>query len=96
MELRLRSGGAAAILGALVGLDADAECTQTDLAEMADVPLKTLYVHDWLDEMVELGVLVDAGETEDGESCYSPAADSEVLDAARAFEDAFATATQDE
>lgn len=85
--------GAAEVFSALLALDADAERTKTELAEDADVALKTLYVNDWLSELVDLGVLSEAGENDDGEQCYRLVEDSDLLVAARQFEDAYQTAS---
>ncbi|MFB6183373.1 MAG: hypothetical protein ABEI96_02355 [Haloarculaceae archaeon] len=51
------------VFAALLRLDVEDTYTMTELAESADVPMKTLYVDDWLDDLCDLGVLatVDSG-----------------------------------
>lgn len=80
---------AAALIGTLVGLGANEEFTRSEVADAADVPLKTLYLADTLEEFVDAGLLerVDDG---DGEASFVLDADSDTLDAARAFDRAVA------
>jgi hypothetical protein len=85
--------GAAEVFGALLALEPDAERTKTELAEDAGVALKTLYVNDWLSELVDLGVLAETGENDDGETCYRVVEDSDLLVAARRFDEAYRTAS---
>ncbi|MHB9286690.1 hypothetical protein ACKVMT_06575 [Halobacteriales archaeon Cl-PHB] len=82
---------AAALLATLVDLDTDETYTKSELAEASGVALKTLYLVDTLDAFVDVGLLEQAGEDSyDDESSFRLVADSEVLEAARAFDGAVA------
>ncbi|QPV63463.1 hypothetical protein I7X12_02165 [Halosimplex litoreum] len=85
------SDGAADLLETLTELNAERAYTRSDLSERSGVPLKTLYLDGLLDEFVDLGALVRADDEADDESepQYRVAADSDLLDAARAFDDAY-------
>jgi hypothetical protein len=85
------SDGAADLLGTLTELNAERAYTRSDLSERSGVALKTLYLDGLLDEFVDLGLLVRADDEADDESepQYRVAADSDLLDAARAFDDAY-------
>ncbi|QLH77683.1 hypothetical protein HZS55_10380 [Halosimplex rubrum] len=85
------SDGAANLLGTLTELNAERAYTRSDLSERSGVPLKTLYLNGLLDEFVDLGLLVRADDEGDDETepQYRVAADSDLLDAARAFDDAY-------
>jgi len=92
------SDGAAELLGTLVELDDDTY-TRSELSERSGVPLKTLYLDDLIGEFVDLGVLSKAdsradGDEEEGEPEYSVDADSALLDAAAAFDDAYRTQSE--
>ncbi len=81
--------GAPAVVDALLRLDPEATYTKTELSDAAGVPLKTLYLDGTLDRLVELGFLTKAaGDGE--EAAFTPAADSEVYQAAAALDDALA------
>lgn len=82
---------AAAIIGALLDLEPESEYARSELAESADVPLKTLYLVDTLEDLADAGMLerVDDGSDE-SEAQFTLNEDSEVLEAARAFDDAVA------
>jgi hypothetical protein len=75
------------LLAALVELESGREYTRSDVAEAADLSMKTLYLAETLDAFVDLGVLdrVDGDETR-----YVLDGDSRVLSAAREFDDAVA------
>jgi|AntRauTorcE11898_2_1112593.scaffolds.fasta_scaffold57607_2 hypothetical protein len=75
---------AAALIDTLLELDPDAEFTKTELSDRAGVPLKSLYLNGTLDAVAELGLL-EKCERDGEEPLYSVAADSEAMDAARAF-----------
>ncbi|WP_436932260.1 hypothetical protein [Halosimplex halobium] len=85
------SDGAADLLGTLVDCNDERAYTRSDLAERSGVPLKTLYLDGLLDEFVALGVLVRADDESDEETepQYRVAGDSDLLAAARAFDDAY-------
>lgn len=81
---------AARLIDAVLDLDASEEYTKTAIAEQSGVPLKTLYLNDLLADCVDLGLLTEVGITEDGsEACYRVNEDSDLLQAAAAFDDAF-------
>lgn len=80
--------GAARVLGALVEADPGETYTQSEIADLADVPLKTLYLNDLIDEYVDLGVLAEATDPDEYEVEYRVRTDGEVLRAATAFDDA--------
>ncbi len=82
---------AAALLATLVDLDPDETYTKSELAEASGVALKTLYLVDTLEAFVDVGLLEQVGEDSyDDESSFRLAADSEVLAAARRFDEAVA------
>lgn len=90
-ELVAQRDEAAALFRAAVSLDADAEYTRSEIADTANIPLKTLYLEDAMDDFVDIGLLdrVDSDE-EDSEACFSVNPDSDVLAAAREFDTAVA------
>jgi len=79
--------GAASVVDAVLRLDTGAEYTKTELSEAAGVALKTLYLDGTLDALVDIGLL-DQHDEAGEETTFSVAADSEVYDAATAFDDA--------
>lgn len=89
-DLVTRQDDAAAIIGTVVNLDPEKVYARSELAEAADVPLKTLYLADTLEELVDVGILdrVDE-EGDDSETKFRVDEESEVLMAARAFDEAF-------
>ena len=93
-DLVAQQDDAAAIIGALVDLDHGEEYARSELAEVADVPMKTLYLVDTLEDLVDLGMLerVDE-EADDSEARFVLNGDSDVLAAARAFDEAVAERT---
>jgi len=82
---------AASLIATVVGLDPDTEYTRSDLADAANVPLKTLYLADTLEDLVTVGMLerVDNPEA-DTEAAFVLNEDSEALTAARQFDRAIA------
>lgn len=88
-QLVAQRDGAAALFATLVELDPGTEYTRSELAESADIPLKTLYLADTLEAFVDIGVLARADDgTDASEPCYAPSEDSPILAAAGQFEDA--------
>lgn len=87
------SDGAANLLGTLTELNDERAYTRSDLSERSGVPLKTLYLNGLLDEFVDLGLLVRADDQSDDETepQYRVAAESDLLEAARAFDEAYRT-----
>jgi hypothetical protein len=81
--------GAAALIGALVGRDPSEKFTRSEVADAADVPLKTLYLDDTLEDFVDAGIL-ERVEGGDAETRFALDDDSGALDAARAFDRAVA------
>jgi hypothetical protein len=85
---------AAELIGALLQLDDDVY-TKTELAEAADVPLKTLYLNDMLETFADIGILERAdGDGDETEACYCVNQDSDLLEAAAAFDDAYRTSRE--
>lgn len=80
---------AARLVDALLELDGGSAYTRTELAETADVPLKTLYLNGLLEECADLGILERVEGAGDGEAVYRPVEDSDLLQAAATFEEAF-------
>ncbi len=91
-ELVAQRDEAAALFRAAVTLDADAEYTRSEIADAADIPLKTLYLADAIEDFVDIGILdrIDSDE-DDSETCFSVNPDSAVLAAARGFDTAVAS-----
>jgi len=83
----------APLFAALVALDPGREYARSDLAEAADVALKSLYLGDALETLVEAGVL-ERVDGDDEEATYVIDGGHQVLEAARAFDDAVATALE--
>lgn len=82
---------AASLIATLVDLDPQREYTRSDLAEQADVPLKTLYLVDTLEELVDVGMLERLDDrAEDTEARFVLNEDSDALAAARTFDRAIA------
>ncbi|MEF8784937.1 MAG: hypothetical protein V5A45_03315 [Haloarculaceae archaeon] len=88
-ELVAQRDEAASLIGAVVTLDAETEYTRSDIADAADIPLKTLYLADALEDLVDVGAL-DHTESEDSEATFVLNEDSAVVQAARAFDNAVA------
>ncbi|MFB6141376.1 MAG: hypothetical protein ABEJ26_13195 [Halosimplex sp.] len=81
---------AARLFDAALDLDADETYTRDQLAEASGVALKTLYLNDLVGEFVEIGVFAAVDATEDGEQDrYRLDEDSDLLAAARAFDETF-------
>lgn len=82
--------GAAGLLGGLTDLDPDATYTKSELADRTGVPLKTIYLNDLAAELADLGALAAVEEDDTGsETTYRLVADSDLLAAAEAFDDAY-------
>jgi len=84
---------AAQLLAGLVDLEADAVYAKSELAEASGVPMKTLYLTEFLADLEDLGVLarVESGD-DDAETEFRLRGDSDVLAAAREFDRAVAAA----
>ncbi|SFR94417.1 hypothetical protein SAMN05216559_1520 [Halomicrobium zhouii] len=81
--------GAAALIAALLDLDADAEYTKTELSDASGVAYKTLYLDGTVEALVDAGFL--EREQRDGEeTTFRIATESSVFEAAAAFETAAA------
>jgi len=80
---------APAVIDTLLRLDPEATYTKTELSDEAGVALKSLYLDGTLDHLVEMGFLekhADEGE----EALFSVDVDTDVFEAAVAFDDAIA------
>ena len=88
-ELVAQRDEAASLINALVTLDPDTEYTRSDIADAADIPMKTLYLADALEDLVDVGAL-EHTEEEDAEATFVIDEDSAVVRAARQFDDAVA------
>ncbi len=97
-ELVEQRDEAPALFRALVALNPGEEYTRSEIADAADVPLKTLYLADALEDLVDVGALSHT-EAEDQEATFVLNDESPVVQAAREFDDAVAeqlsTATAD-
>lgn len=85
---------APALFAALVELESDREHTRAEIADAAGVPLKTLYLADTLESLVEVGLLDRLGD-EGEETSYVIDGTHPALEAARAFDGAVATAVEE-
>lgn len=88
-ELVAQRDEAASLIRAVVSLDPGTEYTRSDIADAADIPLKTLYLADALEDLVDVGALNHA-EEDDAEATFVLNEDSTVVQAAREFDDAVA------
>lgn len=88
-ELVAQRDEAASLFRALVSLDPDTEYTRSEIADAADIPLKTLYLADAMEDLVDIGAL-DHAEDEDGEARFVLNEESPVLATAREFDEAVA------
>lgn len=76
--------GAAALIGAIIQLDASDSYTRSELADAADVPLKELYLSETLADLAEIGLLEPVPEAE--EATYVIDDTSAVYEQAAAFD----------
>lgn len=90
-ELVAQRDEAAPLIRALVTLDPDSEYTRSDIADAADISLKTLYLADVIDDFVELGMLDRVDDTA-SEASFTLNQDSDVFAAARTFDEAVTSA----
>jgi hypothetical protein len=82
---------AASLIATVVGLDPGVEYTRSNLADAADVPLKTLYLVDTLEDLVAVGMLERVDDADaDTEATFVLNEDSDALVAARQFDRAIA------
>lgn len=88
-ELVAQRDEAPTLFRAVLELDSDVEYTRSEIADAAGVPLKTLHLADTIEDFVEIGLLdkVDSGG-ESSEVRFSLNPDSDVLAAARDFDEA--------
>mgnify|MGYP006290198777 CR=1 FL=1 len=86
-SLVAETDGAVRLLATLVDLDPTAEYTKSDLAEAADVPLKTLFLANTVETFVEAGILepTDVPSTE-REARYRVDDECPLYEAACAFD----------
>lgn len=82
---------AATIIANILELDAEGEYTRSELASAADIPLKTLYLLDTLDQLVSAGMLerVDGIDAE-SEPRFVIDTGSDLYEAADRFGETFA------
>lgn len=82
---------AASIIASVLSLDPSEEYTRSELASAADIPLKTLYLLDTLDQLETAGMLnrVDDVDAE-SEACFVIDSESPLYEAAAAFGETFA------
>lgn len=87
---------AASVIAGVLGLDTDRTYTRSELAEAADIPLKTLYLLETLDQLERAGMLerVDDREAE-SEPQFAIDADSDLYHAAKTFDETFAAQLED-
>ncbi len=78
--------GAAALIGALLELDADRTYTKRDLCDAAGVAFKDLYLDGTLEAVADAGLLERVEG--DGEATYVPRPDHPAFEAARRFQTA--------
>jgi len=82
---------AAQLVGTLVDLDTDVVYSRSEIAEAADLPLKTLYLAETLEELAATDMLDRVDDPDDdSEACFRVNKDSDALAAARAFDAAVA------
>jgi len=88
-ELVAQRDEASTLFRAVMELDSDTDYTRSEIADAGDVPLKTLHLADTMEDFVEIGLLdrVDS-DGENSEVRFSLNPDSDVLAAARDFDEA--------
>ncbi|WP_324756859.1 hypothetical protein [Haloarcula montana] len=82
-----RHDESAAVIDAALRLDPEEAYTKTELSDAAGVPLKTLYLDGTLEDIVDIGLLTK-DDPEGEEATFAVDIDSEVYQAASAFDDA--------
>jgi len=87
---------AASIFAGVLSLDADRKYTRSELAEAADIPLKTLYLLETLDQLEQAGMLdrVDDPEAE-SEPRFAVDTESDLYRVAEEFDRTFPAALGD-
>ncbi|QGN08166.1 hypothetical protein Hrd1104_03100 [Halorhabdus sp. CBA1104] len=80
------SESAAALLDAALDLEPDEPVTRSELADVADVTLKQLYLDETIADLASAGVFESVEPKQDGEVTYVRNPDSEVLEAAERFD----------
>jgi hypothetical protein len=87
---------AATIIANILELDAEGEYTRSELASAADIPLKTLYLLDTLDQLESAGMLQRVDDIEaESEPCFVIDTESELYQAAEQFGETFAARLED-
>jgi len=82
----------AAVLAGILSLDADKRYARSELATAADIPLKTLYLVEMVDQLETAGVLERVDDVDEpSEAEFVLNADSDVYQAAATFGELFAT-----
>lgn len=77
----------ATVVSGLLSLDPETTYTRSELAEAADVPLKTLYLVDTLDHLETAGMLTRVDDVEaESEACFVVNEESDVYQAALEFD----------
>jgi hypothetical protein len=82
---------AATIIASILELDTEGEYTRSELASAADIPLKTLYLLDTLDQLKSAGMLERVDDIDaESEPCFVIDTDSALYEAAEQFDETFA------
>lgn len=81
--------GAAALIAALLRLDAESAYTKTELSDASGVAYKTLYLDGTVEALVDAGFL-ERDQREEAETTFRIAPESPVFEAAAAFDEAAA------
>ena len=84
---------AADIVRALLELEPGTEYAQSEIADEANIPLKTLYLSGTLGTLVDLGLLARHEGDSQSETTYVVDAESDVYQAAAAFGEALSAAS---
>ena len=88
-ELVADEDGAAAVIAGLLTVDPDEVYTRSELAEAANLPLKTLYLIEILDDLEAAGMIDRIDDpTADTEASFAIDEASEIYQAARQFDEA--------
>jgi len=83
---------AATIIANILTLDPAEEYTRSELASAADIPLKTLYLLDTLDQLESAGMLERVDDIDaESEPCFLIDTESDLYEAAQQFDETFAT-----
>ncbi len=88
-QLASEKEGAAVIAG-LLSLEPDREYARSELAAAADIPLKTLYLVDTVDQLEAVGMLDRLAVDEESETKFVLNSDSDLYQVAVEFGELFA------